>query len=259
MRQARIDQVGFEFAPAAPRIQQVGQRGGTAAIGQFQTLHALARRGSLKLFVRSAALCGRRQCMPQLVKFSGGFAAQLLPFQHGGVVVRLRPLLFAAPARGAAQRHTHRQSPCHAADVGRLALGFDRSIDRESLFYFNLLDIPPKPKDAAGRNLLQFAVRTRVKLFHRPEGLQGAARDAAAALQWSADGDALQVRNPSAYHVTLSTLTLADGRKLDVDMIAPGTEVRLPLPQGTTMPATVSFQWLDDYGTPRNHDAPVGP
>ncbi|AOX62912.1 molecular chaperone [Stenotrophomonas sp. LM091] len=131
--------------------------------------------------------------------------------------------------------------------------------DRESLFYFNLLDIPPKPKDAAGRNLLQFAVRTRVKLFHRPEGLQGAARDAAAALQWSADGDALQVRNPSAYHVTLSTLTLADGRKLDVDMIAPGTEVRLPLPQGTTMPATVSFQWLDDYGTPRNHDAPVGP
>ena len=30
-----------------------------------------------------------------------------------------------------------------------------------------------------------------------------------------ADGDALQVRNPSAYHVTLSALTLADGTQLD--------------------------------------------
>lgn len=130
--------------------------------------------------------------------------------------------------------------------------------DRESVFYFNLLDIPPKPTDAAGKNLLQFAVRTRVKLFHRPAGLPGAARDAAAALVWSRAGDALDVRNPSAYHVTLSTLTLADGRKVDVDMIAPGQQVRLPLPAGASMPTQVSFQWLDDYGTPRDQDATVG-
>ncbi|HEL2980206.1 TPA: molecular chaperone [Stenotrophomonas maltophilia] len=129
--------------------------------------------------------------------------------------------------------------------------------DRESVFYFNLLDIPPKPKDATDKNLLQFAVRTRVKLFHRPAGLQGAARDAAAGLQWSSDGNALQVRNPSAYHVTLSTLTLADGRKVDVDMIAPGAQVRLPLPSGAAMPATVTFQWLDDYGSPREQRAVV--
>ena len=129
--------------------------------------------------------------------------------------------------------------------------------DRESVFYFNLLDIPPKPKDAADKNLLQFAVRTRVKLFHRPAGLPGEARDAAAALQWSAEGNALQVRNPSAYHVTLSTLTLADGHRVDVDMIAPGTQVRLPLPAGVAMPATVKFQWLDDYGSPRDAEAKV--
>lgn len=129
--------------------------------------------------------------------------------------------------------------------------------DRESVFYFNLLDIPPKPADAAGKNLLQFAVRTRVKLFHRPAGLPGNARDAAGQLQWRAQGGALQVNNPSAYHVTISTLTLPDGRKVEADMIAPGSEVRLPLPSGAAMPSSVTFQWLDDYGTPRDAEVAV--
>lgn len=130
--------------------------------------------------------------------------------------------------------------------------------DRESVFYFNLLDIPPKPANAAGQNLLQFAVRTRVKLFHRPAGLPGDARDAAGQLQWRAQADSLQVSNPSAYHVTLSTLSLPDGSKVDVDMIAPGAQVNLPLPAGAVMPTTLNFQWLDDYGTPRDAEAKVG-
>lgn len=130
--------------------------------------------------------------------------------------------------------------------------------DRESVFYFNLLDIPPKPADSAGRNLLQFAVRTRVKLFHRPAGLRGEARDAAAALVWTATaGSGLVVRNPSAYHVTLSRLTLADGRQVEVDMLAPGAQQTLVLPTGSVMPTSVTFQWLDDYGTPRDLEAKV--
>ena len=152
------------------------------------------------------------------------------------------------PKQGQAYRVTYAPRPSEAP----------LPTDRESVFYFNLLDIPPKPSDASGKNLLQFAVRTRVKLFHRPAGLPGNARDAAATLQWTADGDALQVRNPSAYHVTLSALTLADGRSVDVDMIAPGTQVRYALPEGAAMPTTVAFKWLDDYGTPREAEAHVG-
>lgn len=129
--------------------------------------------------------------------------------------------------------------------------------DRESVFYFNLLDIPPKPVDGADKNMLQFAVRTRVKLFHRPAGLLGKPRDAARQLQWRAQAGTLQVSNPGAYHVTLSTLTLPDGRTIETDMIAPGTELRLPLPDGAAMPASVRFQWLDDYGTPRDAEAIV--
>lgn len=129
--------------------------------------------------------------------------------------------------------------------------------DRESVFYFNLLDIPPKPTDSAAQNLLQFAVRTRIKLFYRPAGLPGNARDAAAQLQWRADAGALQVRNASAYHVPLSTATLPDGRTLDVDMIAPGQQARFALPDGAAIPASVAFTWLDDYGTPRDAEARI--
>jgi P pilus assembly chaperone PapD len=129
--------------------------------------------------------------------------------------------------------------------------------DRESLLYFNLLDIPPKPEAMEGQNLLQFAIRTRVKLFYRPAGLPGHARDTAAALQWRAEGQALQVFNPSAYHVTLSRLTLPDGKAIEVDMVAPGERLNLPLPSGASMPGNLKFQWLDDYGTARDAEAKV--
>ena len=127
--------------------------------------------------------------------------------------------------------------------------------DRESVFYFNLLDIPPKPANAGDRNLLQFAVRTRVKLFHRPAGLPGQARDAPGQLQWRMAAGALQVSNPTAYHVTLTSLTLPDGSRVPADMIAPGAQVRLPLPAGASVPNSLTFQWLDDYGTTRDAHA----
>jgi chaperone protein EcpD len=129
--------------------------------------------------------------------------------------------------------------------------------DRESLLYFNLLDIPPKPENVEGRNLLQFAVRTRVKLFYRPAGLPGHARDAAAALEWRVDGGALQLHNPSAYHVTLANLVLPDGKTIEVDMVPPGERISLPVPKGVTVPATLKFQWLDDYGTSRDAEAKI--
>ncbi|HYQ22422.1 fimbrial biogenesis chaperone [Stenotrophomonas sp.] len=130
--------------------------------------------------------------------------------------------------------------------------------DRESMLYFNLLDIPPKPEQTEGRNLLQFAVRTRVKLFYRPAGLPGHARDAAAALRWCTDGQALHLHNPSAYHVTISKLTLPDGGTVEADVIAPGARATLPLPAGSMAPAQLAFQWLDDYGAAREQQVTVG-
>ncbi len=129
--------------------------------------------------------------------------------------------------------------------------------NRESLFYFNLLDIPPKPSQEGGGNLLQFAVRSRIKLFHRPAGLPGRAVDAAGSLTWRYQDQALQIDNPSAYHVTLGSVTLDDGAKLDGDMVVPGGRVTLALPAAQPMPTAVTFTWLDDYGASRPGSARV--
>lgn len=131
--------------------------------------------------------------------------------------------------------------------------------DRESVFYLNLLDIPPKPAGARDSNLLQFAVRTRVKLFHRPAGLPGSAADAPSRLTWHRADHALQITNPSAYHVTLGSVIVGDGSVLEADMVRPGGRITLPLPPGQAAPATVKFTWLDDYGAMREATAVVQP
>lgn len=41
--------------------------------------------------------------------------------------------------------------------------------DRESIFYFNVREIPPKSNKA---NTLQIALQTRIKLFWRPKALK---------------------------------------------------------------------------------------
>jgi len=130
--------------------------------------------------------------------------------------------------------------------------------DRESLFYFNLLDIPPKPPGSGSGNLLQFAVRSRIKLFHRPAGLRGMAEDAAESLVWSCHGPGVRIYNPSAYHVTISTITLGDGAKVDGEMVAPGGERVLPHLTARALPGDVLFTWLDDYGASRETKASIG-
>ncbi len=83
--------------------------------------------------------------------------------------------------------------------------------DRESVFWFNVLEVPPKPDadKVANQSLLQLAFRTRIKLFYRPEGLNGLPSDAPAALKWSwatsAGKTALRVANPTPYHVSFSS------------------------------------------------------
>lgn len=76
--------------------------------------------------------------------------------------------------------------------------------DRESLFYFNLREIPPRSDKA---NTLQIALQTRVKLFYRPTPLALVSLRNQAPWQeqltLSREGDRYQVNNPTPYYITL--------------------------------------------------------
>ncbi len=44
--------------------------------------------------------------------------------------------------------------------------------DRETLFYYNLREIPPVPENSEDHAVLQVAIQSRIKLFWRPAALR---------------------------------------------------------------------------------------
>ncbi|WP_329742281.1 molecular chaperone [Dyella sp. A6] len=140
--------------------------------------------------------------------------------------------------------------------------------DRESLFWLNVLEIPPKPsgQQYAGRNTLQFAVRSRLKLFYRPANLPGDAMKAPDKLGFKpapGPGAALDVHNPTPYYITISRLSLGTNAKPvpgASGMVAPFGDLRLPLKDldhALASGTAVTFTTIDDYGAGDVHKAIV--
>ncbi|ELY2742250.1 fimbria/pilus periplasmic chaperone [Cronobacter turicensis] len=77
--------------------------------------------------------------------------------------------------------------------------------DRESLFYFNLREIPPRSNKP---NTLQIALQTRIKLFYRPAAIvldktQAANGDWVEKVTLTRQGDKYVVNNPTPYFLTI--------------------------------------------------------
>ncbi|HBC9557916.1 TPA: fimbrial chaperone [Escherichia coli] len=102
--------------------------------------------------------------------------------------------------------------------------------DRESIFWFNVLEVPPKAdaNKEENKNLLQLAFRTRIKLFYRPGSLAGAPAEAPKQLKWTAateQGHAVvHANNPTPYFVSFNDAVLTSGGKryeVSATMVAP--------------------------------------
>lgn len=134
--------------------------------------------------------------------------------------------------------------------------------DRESVFWMNVLDVPPSPQNTDGgeQNYLQVAFRSRLKLFYRPQGLRGVANDAPATLRWTRDGDRLRVENPSPFHVTLAQVHALSGsseRAVEEQgkMVAPKQQLEFAAPGSIEQ---VRFITINDYGGRVEHTVRLG-
>jgi len=131
-----------------------------------------------------------------------------------------------------------RIEPGRGQSVRILRIGGGLPEDRESLFWFNVLDIPPKVTPEEGENLLQLSSGLSMKFFYRPSGLRGDPDKAHQALRFSLDdrqGDSriwLRVRNPSPYHVTFDSLVLRGGGRTILAEMMPQVLVRMVEPMG---------------------------
>lgn len=136
--------------------------------------------------------------------------------------------------------------------------------DRESLFWLNVLDIPPRsPTDPASPNRLEMAFRHRMKIFFRPQNLPGKAADAARAVTWSivygGGQAALEARNPTPYHVSFAGAEVASVAAR-TDMVPPFSARRFALPAGfrAAGPAMVRYSFVDDFGAILDGTASAG-
>ncbi|MEK7946201.1 fimbria/pilus periplasmic chaperone [Pigmentiphaga sp. YJ18] len=158
------------------------------------------------------------------------------------------PLFRVDPKKGQALRIIYSQDPLAS--------------DRESLFWLNVLEIPPQAAASPeAPNSLQLAFRTRIKLFFRPTGLPGDPAGAAAQMTWrfvrkDDNKYVLVATNPSPFHVTISKVATEVGgvvwRNDTGAMVAPRATAEFDVGPVThinsEVPTKVDFMSVNDYG-----------
>lgn len=122
--------------------------------------------------------------------------------------------------------------------------------DRESLYYFNLREIPPK---SSKPNTLQIALQTRIKLFYRPAALkvESNSKPWQEQVTLTKEGNNYVVHNPTPYYVTFTSVSPALGGESLKDFKPLMLEPLGQAPLGVSVSAVGNspvLTYVNDYG-----------
>lgn len=126
--------------------------------------------------------------------------------------------------------------------------------DRESLFYLNVQEIPQVRESAS--NTLRIALRTRIKVFHRPSQFKGDPTQRLNELRWyrkrEGSQDYLVVENPTPFHFSFVTLRAQSAGKTHAlttaPMVGPLSSQRYPVNIPLGADARLAVAAINDYG-----------
>lgn len=122
--------------------------------------------------------------------------------------------------------------------------------DRESLFYFNLREIPPKSDKP---NTLQIALQTRVKLFYRPKAIIPEKNNTPwqEKLTLEKQGEQYILKNPTPYYVTIINATantkLTNGKEFTPVMVPPFSQDNLGV-NVDLLGSSPVLTYINDFG-----------
>lgn len=131
--------------------------------------------------------------------------------------------------------------------------------DRESVYYFNFLQIPPSnaiQHTDNKQNKMLIMLKNRVKVFYRPKGILSELKSAPELIDVETisvnDGVKVQIKNGSAFHLSLVSVSLRDGKKeskYKANMIAPFSKAQIFFKNMsvTTKPIT-TIEYVNDQG-----------
>lgn len=128
--------------------------------------------------------------------------------------------------------------------------------DRESLFWLNTLEIPPKGTEKLGYDSLQLAFRTRIKILYRPKNISSEKlSDSISKLKLSITEESgerkLKIVSSSPLFLTLISVSDKSGL---VSQALPNDGIIIPFGEmliTSKRPIKVDdikFQYVDDYG-----------
>lgn len=130
--------------------------------------------------------------------------------------------------------------------------------DRESLFYLNVLQIPPRNSANFGKNQVLLMLRNRLKLFYRPVALASGSERLPEKLRFSLVQEhgawRVQVKNLSGYYASFSSATLSVGERrwqLLPSMISPLGQTEWSAAKPSDLPsgkAQLNAQLINDFG-----------
>lgn len=141
--------------------------------------------------------------------------------------------------------------PAHSGQQLRVKyIGGKLPSDRESVFYLNVLDIPPVPENLKGKSIMQLAIKSRIKLFFRPVELKVAPKDMIDKLSLIREGNDITIHNTSPYYITLSSLMIDKTVNILKQglMIGPFSQRSVEIQKTSSNEKSVSIIYIDDYG-----------
>ena len=141
--------------------------------------------------------------------------------------------------------------------------------DRESVFYLNSVQIPPKNLASGNQNQMSVILRNRVKIFYRPGSIVGSPDDVVKQIRFSLkkeDGRlALVANNQSGYYASFISAAVVSGSQsvaFPVNMIAPKTTATWVVNKKDltlSKASVVKFTLVNDYGGQTHAQAALAP
>ncbi len=117
--------------------------------------------------------------------------------------------------------------------------------DRESVYYLNVLDVPPNDANNTEANKIKFALQNRIKLIYRPTGLHGVNKETFKNVHIKKVNGGMVIENSSANWLTIPEIN--DGAKINKEtlMLAPRAKLNL---SGKSAAKNYAVTLIDDYG-----------